>query len=119
VDTATKVDQAFFQCVAENYGKPVVFGRYLETKEGVSSGLTIEEAAFLHEQGVKIIPIFNHFTNATTYERGAAEEKKAIGYAQKLGIPDGIAVIADIEPKYPVDETFIRGWVETLLQSPY
>jgi len=119
VDTANFVDQAFFQCVVDNYGKPVVFGRYLETKEGVSSGLTKEEAAFLLEQGVKIIPIFNHFTNATGYDNGVAEAKEAIAYAEKLGIPEGKAIFADIEPNYPVDEAFIRGWVDTMLGSPY
>jgi hypothetical protein len=119
LDTASPVDPAFIQCVAENYGKPAVFGRYLETKEGVSSGLTVDEAAFLHNQGIKIIPIFNHFTDATTYEQGLTEAEEAIAYAENLGIPQGIAIFADIEPGYPVDEAFIRGWVDTLLDSPY
>lgn len=119
VDTASEIDQAFMQCVVDNYGKPVVFGRYLETKEGVSSGLTEEEVALLHEQGVKIIPIYNHFINATTYESGVAEANMAIAFAQKIGIPDGIAIFADIEPNYPVDEGFIRGWVDTMLGSAY
>lgn len=98
----------------EKHGKPVVFGRYLETKEGVSIGVTKEEAAFLQKQGIKVIPIFNHFTDATSYERGVAEAKEAISYAKKLGIPKGVAIFADIEPKYPVDEAFIRGWVDTM-----
>ncbi|EKN69093.1 hypothetical protein BABA_11706 [Neobacillus bataviensis LMG 21833] len=119
IDTASKIDQAFLQCVKDNYGEPAVFGRYLETKEGISMGLTKEEAALLHEQGAKILPIFNHFTDATGYENGVTEAKEAISYAQKLGIPEGVALFADIEPKYPVDEAFIRGWVETLLASPY
>ena len=119
IDTASKIDQAFLQCVKDNYGEPAVVGRYLETKEDISMGLTTEEAALLHEQGAKILPIFNHFTDATGYENGAAEAKEAISYAQKIGIPDGVALFADIEPKYPVDEAFIRGWVETLLESPY
>jgi hypothetical protein len=119
VDTASKLDQAFLQCVVDNYGKPSVFGRYLETKEGVSAGLTPEEVELLHQQGIKIIPIYNHFTNATTYESGAQEAQAAIAYAQQIGIPEGKAIFADIEPTYPVDEAFIRGWVDTLLGSPY
>jgi hypothetical protein len=119
VDTASKLDQAFLQCVVDNYGKPSVFGRYLETKEGVSSGLTPEEVELLHQQGIKIIPIYNHFTNATTYESGAQEAQAAIAYAQQIGIPEGKAIFADIEPTYPVDENFIRGWIDTLLVSPY
>jgi hypothetical protein len=119
VDTASKLDQAFLQCVVDNYGKPAVFGRYLETKEGVSTGLTPEEVELLHKQGIKIIPIYNHFTNATTYENGAQEAQAAIAYAQQIGIPEGKAIFADIEPTYPVDEAFIQGWVDTLLGSPY
>ncbi|MBO0958812.1 DUF1906 domain-containing protein [Neobacillus sp. MM2021_6] len=119
IDTASKIDQAFLQCVKDNYGEPAVIGRYLETKEGISMGLTKEEATLLHEQGAKILPIFNHFTDATGYENGAAEAKEAVSYAQKIGIPEGVALFADIEPKYPVDEAFIRGWVEPLMESPY
>jgi hypothetical protein len=119
VDTASKLDHAFLQCVVDNYGKPSVFGRYLETKEGVSAGLTPEEVELLHNQGIKIIPIYNHFTNATTYENGTQEAQAAIAYAQQIGIPEGKAIFADIEPTYPVDEAFIRGWVDTLLGSPY
>jgi hypothetical protein len=119
VDTASPLDQAFLQCVVDNYGKPTVFGRYLETKEGVSAGLTPEEVELLHQQGIKIIPIYNHFSNATTYEGGVQEAQAAIAYAQQIGIPEGKAIFADIEPTYPVDEAFIRGWVDTLLGSPY
>lgn len=119
VDTASPLDQAFLQCVVDNYGKPSVFGRYLETKEGVSTGLTPEEVELLHQQGIKIIPIYNHFSNATTYEGGVQEAQAAIAFAQQIGIPEGKAIFADIEPTYPVDEAFIRGWVDTLLGSPY
>jgi hypothetical protein len=119
VDTASKVDQAFLRCVVNNYGLPSIFGRYLETKEGVSTGLTPEEVELLHHQGIKIIPIYNHFTNATNYENGTLEAQEAIAYAQQFGIPEGKAIFADIEPTYPVDEAFIRGWVDTLLGSPY
>ncbi|ULT56623.1 DUF1906 domain-containing protein [Neobacillus drentensis] len=119
VDTASRVDQAFLQCVKDNYGAPAVFGRYLETKGDVSIGLSKEEVNFLHQQGIKILPIFNHFKEAVGYQNGVAEAKEAIAYAQKIGIPKGVAIFADIEPTYPVDEAFIRGWVETLNSSPY
>ncbi|WP_180960252.1 glycoside hydrolase domain-containing protein [Neobacillus cucumis] len=119
VDTASGVDQAFLQCVKKNYGAPSVFGRYLETKGDVSIGLTKGEADLLHKQGIKILPIFNHFTEAVGYDKGAAEAKEAISYAQKLGIPKGVAIFADIEPTYPVDAAFIQGWVDTLAHSPY
>jgi len=119
IDTASVVDREFFACVKEHFGFPAFVGRYLETKEGVSHGITREEAAFLHEQGVKILPIYNHFTDATTYERGVAEAEQAIRLAGEAGIPEGVAIFADVEPDYPVDAEFLRGWTETMLDSPY
>jgi len=119
IDTASIVDRQFFACVKENFGFPAFVGRYLETKEGVSYGITKEEAAFLHEQGVKILPIYNHFTDATTYEGGVAEAKQAIRLAGEAGIPEGVAIFADVEPDYPVDAEFLRGWTATMLESSY
>lgn len=119
IDTASIVDEAFYACVRENFGEPAYVGRYLETKEGVSHGISQEEAEFLHSQGVKIIPIYNHFTDATTFERGVEEAQLAIQYAQEAGIPEGVAIFANVEPNYPVDQAFIRGWTETMLESPY
>jgi len=119
IDTASIVDETFYACVKKHFGAPAFVGRYLVTKEGVSYGITQEEARFLHGQGAKIVPIYNHFTNATTYERGAAEAKEAIRMAEEAGIPEGVAIFADIEPDYPVDADFLRGWTETMLQSPY
>ena len=119
VDTASQIDAAFYKCVVSNYGKPYFVGRYLETKQDISTGLTSAEAKYLHQQGIKIIPIFNHFTNAISYKNGVAEAKAAISYAQKIGVSKGVAIFADIEPKYPVNEGFIRGWVDTFVSSPY
>jgi len=119
IDTASIVDDKLYACVRDSFGEPAFVGRYLETKEGVSFGVTKEEAAMLHEQGIKILPIYNHFTDATTYDRGVAEAKQAIEMAGALGIPEGVAIFADVEPDYPVDAEFIRGWTETMLASPY
>ncbi|WP_413305851.1 glycoside hydrolase domain-containing protein [Bacillus sp. 1P10SD] len=119
VDTASEINQAFYQCVEQNYGKPDVVGRYIGDNQGASTGLTKEEVAFLKQQGIKIIPIYNHFSNATGYQNGVAEAEAAIALAKELGIPKDVVIFADIEPKYPVDAEFIRGWVETLSSSPY
>ncbi|WP_160723722.1 glycoside hydrolase domain-containing protein [Bacillus sp. USDA818B3_A] len=119
IDTADAIDQTFYQCVAKNYGKPDVVGRYIGHNEGASTGLTKEEIDFLKKQGVKIIPIYNHFTDATGYEHGVEEAKAAIALAKELDIPDGIVIYADIEPTYPVDAEFIRGWTETISSSQY
>jgi hypothetical protein len=119
VDSASAVDESFYKCITSNYGSPVAFGRYLGTKEGVSFGLTSEEFKFLQNEGIKIIPIYNHFTDATTYEKGVQEAAVAISLAKELGIPEGVYIFADIEPDYPVDSKFILGWYDTISKSPY
>lgn len=119
VDSASIVNEQLYSCILDNFGDPAYFGRYLETKDGVSYGLSQEEVDFLHENGVKLLPIYNHFINATTYEKGVAEAEQAISYAQKINIREGVYIFADIEPDYPVDKEFIRGWTETILDSPY
>lgn len=119
IDTASIIDDKFYACVRDNFGEPAYAGRYLGTKEGVSFGFSAEERERLHSLGVKILPIYNHFTDATTYERGVSEAEKAIALAEEAGIPAGVAVFADVEPNYPVDADFIRGWTETMDASPY
>lgn len=118
VDSASNSTD-LYQCVNENYGHPEIWGRYLGDMEGVSAGLTADEASFLHEQGVRILPIHNHFTNATGYDHGVAEAQEAIDYAENLGIPDGVALFADIEPGFPVTSAFMEGWYDTLSDSVY
>jgi hypothetical protein len=119
IDTASIVDEAFFQCVTDSYGQPAFIGRYLKTKEGVSYGITEKEVKFLHAENIKIVPIYNHFTNATTYDKGVEEARSAITYAESVGVPKGVYIFADIEPNYPVDSDFLKGWSETMLKSPY
>jgi hypothetical protein len=119
IDTASIITESFYNCVEKNYGAPAVVGRYLETKEDVSFGLTKDEVSFLHDKGVKLLLIYNHFTEAIGHKNGVAEAKTAISFAQELGVTNGVYLFADIEPTYPVDAEFIRGWVETLSPSPY
>ena len=39
--------------------------------------------------------------------------------AREFGIPEGVGLFADIEPSYPVDAEFIRGWFEVVNESEY
>lgn len=119
VDSADLVTNELFSCVRKNFGQPKVWGRYLGDKEGVSTGLTAEEVEQLHSNNIKILVIWNHFTKATGYANGQREAQEAIVKAQELGIPQSTALFADIEPNYPVDSEFIKGWVETISSSGY
>lgn len=119
VDSASLTTDYLLACVRENFGNPEIWGRYLGEKEGVSSGLTNEEVDLLHSNNIKILVIWNHFADATGFENGQSEAKEAIQLANTLGIPEGVAIFADIEPNYPVDSEFIRGWYEIMNDSKY
>lgn len=119
VDSASYVDDDLYTCVREEFGEPKIWGRYLGDIEGVSAGLDEDEVDYLHKQGTHILVIYNHFSDATGYEHGVEEAKKARSLAENLEIPDGVAIFGDIEPKYPVDASFIDGWYDTLNESNY
>lgn len=119
VDSASYTTEELYACVNENFGKPSVWGRYLGTIDGVSSGLTTEEVEYLHANGVKILLINNQFNNAMGYENGVEQANIGISLAGELNVPEGVAIFADIEPNYPVDSAFIQGWFDTMMNSPY
>lgn len=119
VDSASLTTEEMISCVRENFGSPKVWGRYLGEKDGVSAGMTAEEVKLLHENDIKVLVIWNHFTDATGYENGKNEAEEAIKKAKELGIPEGVAIFADIEPNYPVDAEFIKGWSEVIAGSEY
>ncbi|MBD8070516.1 glycoside hydrolase domain-containing protein [Bacillus sp. PS06] len=119
IDSASETTDEFFACVRENFGDPVIVGRYLETKEGVSEGLTDDQIELIHAENASILLIYNHFEDATGYDNGVAQAEQAISFAKEIGAPEGVAIFADIEPNYPVDADFIRGWYDTMSDSEY
>lgn len=119
IDSASEITEDFYACVRDNFGDPKVVARYLGTNEGVSHGLTSEQVDLIHSNEADILLIYNGFTDATGFENGVNEAKKAVELAQELGAPDGVAIFADIEPNYPVDAAFIEGWYDEVSKSAY
>lgn len=119
VDSASYTDEELFQCVAGQFGKPEVWGRYLGDRDGVSVGLDAAEIDFLHENNIQILVIYNHVNDARGYEQGVTHANQAIQFAENVGVPEGVAIFGDIEPDYPVDQAFIEGWYNTLTASDY
>ncbi|WP_252183659.1 glycoside hydrolase domain-containing protein [Rossellomorea vietnamensis] len=119
IDTASATNEEFNMCVRDNFGDPEVVGRYLGDKEGVSAGLTQEEAELVKSNNDEILLIHNRFSDATGFENGVQEGEEAISLARELGAPEGTAIFADIEPTYPVNSDFIRGWYDALSSSAY
>lgn len=119
VDSASYTDEDQYQCVIDNFGKPKVWGRYLGDKEGVSAGIDSDEVKFLHDKDIQILVIYNHFTDAVGYDNGVDHANQAVDLAKEIDISKGVAIFGDIEPDYPVDEAFIQGWYDTLVDSDY
>ncbi|RFB16842.1 DUF1906 domain-containing protein [Bacillus sp. HNG] len=119
IDSASETTKDFYACVKENFGDPIVFGRYIGGRDGISVGLTAEQVKIIHAEGDFILPIYNHFNDATGYDNGVAHAKDALKLAGEIGIPENIAIFADIEPDYPVDSEFINGWFDTIVGSKY
>ncbi|WP_239422148.1 glycoside hydrolase domain-containing protein [Bacillus sp. CGMCC 1.16541] len=119
IDSASDTTEEFNSCVRKNFGNPAVWGRYLGDKNNVSKGVTKDEASFIQSTGAKVLLIYNQFKDARGYESGKEQAQLATKLATDLGVPDGVAIFADIEPNYPVDADFIVGWFETMTASPY
>jgi hypothetical protein len=119
VDSANPVDQELFDCVKNQFGLPKYWGRYLTEIKNVSSGLTKNEIRFIRSKDIKILPIYNVFSEAFGYEKGQLAARNAVFHARRLGIPTNIVLIANVEQFFQVDSAWIRGWVETLYPTGY
>lgn len=119
VDSAAAVNNQVYDCVVTNYGKPEFWGRYLTTVPQAAEGLTPAEIAFLHQKGVKVMPIYSAFREATVYRNGQIAARNAIFNLQRLGFPKDTFVFANVEHFFLVDDGWIRGWVDTLYTSGY
>ncbi len=119
VDSAAAVTEELYSCVKTNYGTPRFWGRYLSEVPNVSEGLTREEITFIRNKGMKVLPIYNVFTEALGYANGQLTARNAVFNARRLGIPDNTALFANVERFFEVDEAWIRGWVESLYPTGY
>lgn len=119
VDSAAPVNQQLLDCVKREFGTPKVWGRYIKTVPGAADGLTAQEAAFIRRNGIKILPIYSDFRQATGYREGQTVARNAIYHAGRLGVPRNVAVFANVERFFAVDAAWIRGWVNTLYTSDY
>ncbi|UCZ54216.1 DUF1906 domain-containing protein [Bacillus shivajii] len=119
IDSAAAADQALYDCVVENFGHPDFWGRYLNTIPDVSEGLTVQEIAFLKDNGIKVMPICNSFSEAVGYREGTVAARNAIFNARRLGINPGVFIFANIENFFAVDADWLIGWADTFLNSDY
>ena len=119
VDSSTNVTDELYQCVIRKYGSPKFWGRYLTRVPNASEGLTREEISFIRAKGIKIILIYNNFQTATGSDQGRTAAANAIFNANRLGVPKGKVLFANIEKFFDVDAEWIKGWVERIYISGY
>lgn len=119
VDSAAAVSVSLLNCVKTHYGMPEFWGRYLKTVPGAAEGLTRQESAFLRQHGIKILPIYSDFREAVGYAQGRIRARNAIYLAKLLGIPRQVAIFANVERFFAVDEAWIRGWADVFYNSDY
>lgn len=119
VDSASPVTNVLFECVRRNYGMPKYWGRYLSNVAGAAEGLTAREVRFLHQKGVKILPIYSNFRRAVGFTAGQIVARNALFHARRLRIPQGTLLMANVERFFEVDESWIRGWTTTITANRY
>jgi hypothetical protein len=119
VDSASAVTQELFECVRRNYGIPKFWGRYLKTVPNRADGLTANEINFLHQKGIRILPIYSDFRRSVGYARGQIIARNAIFHAERLKFPKDTVLFANVEHHFEVGEGWIRGWVDTFYPSGY
>ncbi|WP_047985741.1 glycoside hydrolase domain-containing protein [Ornithinibacillus californiensis] len=119
VDSAARVTDNLYNCVLSNFGSPLYWGRYLSTVPNVSVGLTDDEINFIRGKSVRILPIYNDFSDATGYRNGRVAAANAIYHAKRLAFPEGVFLFANTEKDFAIDEAWIRGWVDAIYPSGY
>ncbi|WP_099353617.1 glycoside hydrolase domain-containing protein [Fredinandcohnia onubensis] len=119
VDSAATADEELYTFVKSKLGNPKFWGRYLSEVPDVSAGLTRAEISFLRNRGIKVLPIYNVFSDAIGYEKGQIAARNAVFNARRLGIPNNVALFASVERFSAVDEAWIRGWVESIYPSGF
>jgi hypothetical protein len=119
VDSVETITQAFLDEISTTYGKPDFFGRYL----GGDYGMTADEVAIAHNNDIQILVVDQSFGPTSTdllgYDYGKDAAENAINNAQALGIPDGVAIFANVEYNSIIDSGWIEGWFDTLTASIY
>lgn len=119
VDSAVTADEELYTCVKSKFGNPKFWGRYLSEGPNVSAGLTRAEISFLRNRGIKVLPLYNVFSDAIGYEKGQLAARNAVFNARRLGIPNNVALFANVKRFLAVDEAWIRGWVESIYPSGF
>ena len=122
VDSARTVTCALYEELLRWAGtKPRAWGRYLGEGGGAAAPLTQGEVAFLHQQDVGILLVFNDVDRQRLLTRRNGEDAAtlAVGEARALDAPTGVGVYADIERGWPVTSEWLIGWAQAVAAAGF
>ena len=126
VDSCKKFTDGIYPQVANGLGMPDFWGRYLTNT--VCPGIGVDEVSAARTLHMGILPIFNDFNCSAVsgYDTGRQYAASAVAAARSLGIPNGVALVIDIEPPGDacpgaanVDGGFIQGWYDGVIGGNY
>jgi hypothetical protein len=112
--------------VRATLGMPDFWGRYLT--ETVCPGISRAEIEAAHRNHMAILPIYNDYNCSAVVGYGAGRQYAAAAAeaATSLGIPQGRALVIDIEPPgeacpgaVNVDSGFVQGWYDGVTTAHY
>jgi hypothetical protein len=126
VDSCKSFTSGIYPQVASQLGIPDFWGRYLTNT--VCPGISGDEIAAAHALRMGILPIYNDYncSNVVGYDTGRQYGAAAVAAARGLGIPQGVALVIDIEPPgnacpgaANVDGGFVQGWYDGVVAANY
>jgi len=93
VDSAATVTEELYTFVRNKFGNPKFWGRYLSEVPKLSEGLTKGEISFIRNKGIKLLPIYSVYREATGYLNGQTAARNAVFHSRRLGIPENTALL--------------------------
>lgn len=117
VDTASFITSSFLSQIKSSFGTPQFIGRYIDAR--AFSPMNASEATFIHNQGIRILPLLSDFGGDVGFNTGVSRANDAISKAHTLGIPTKTIIVADIESNSSVDAGYVEGWYTTITGAGY
>ena len=117
-DTVLQHNLTMFEWVVRNKTHPNFWGRKINGK----TPLTLAELEFIHGiVGCKVAAIYQieNPKKAQTEQEGEADGQKAVRLARDLGFYEGNAIFAAVGKDTNVTDTYMRGYIQSLLASGF
>ncbi len=133
VDTTSVIDGSpgvAYSSIVSSAGTPAFIGQYLNFHGTISScvvsggtSLSASEVQDIHGHGSQVLllfsPDYTDLTDVSGQPSGQCEAEAAIALAKSLGVPTGTAIFQDVEEGYSINNSYIQGWYDSFLGSPY